>query len=85
VIELRFHANAEGFATPNAIGVLKSKKKCSVHCHNGDDDHDCGFLASLALRTEKALVSQAKATAGSGLRSDSRKRARANTAGDPVD
>lgn len=49
---------------------FKEQKKCSVHCYSGDDDHDCGFLASLALRTEKALVSQ--------------KWARANTAGDTV-
>jgi hypothetical protein len=41
---------------------------CSLS--GGDDDHDCGFLASLASQTEKALTS--------------RKPARANTAGDAV-
>jgi hypothetical protein len=44
--------------------------------------HDCRFLASLELRAEKALVSQAKA-ARSGSRS--RNRAQANTARDQVD
>jgi len=29
--------------------------KCSVHCH-ADEEHDCGYLASLALRTEVAIV-----------------------------
>jgi len=47
---------------------FKEQQKCSIHCHGGDDDnHDCGFLSSLAVRTEKAM---------------SRKRERANTAGD---
>jgi hypothetical protein len=49
---------------------FKEQKKCSVHCHRGDGDYDCGFLSSLAVRTEKALASC--------------KRARANTAGDVV-
>ena len=49
---------------------FKEQKKCSVHCHRGDSNYNCGFLSSLAVCTEKALAL--------------RKQARANTAGDVV-
>jgi hypothetical protein len=81
----------KGLCNTQHCQCFKEQKNCSIHCHGGDDDHDCGFLASMALRTEKALVSRAKAKAkvdsgsGSGLGLRSGKRARANTAGDAVD
>lgn len=101
----------KGLCNSRRCRCFKEQKKCSVHCHGGDDDHDCGFLASLELRTEKALVSRAKATglgsaglgpavgsgpgpvvgarsrpvAGARSGPGSRKRARANTAGDQVE
>ena len=46
----------------------KEDKQCSVHCHR--DDHDCGNLSSLPVRTEIALVDRPR-----------RKRARADTIG----
>jgi hypothetical protein len=49
---------------------FNEQKRCFIHCYSGNDDHDCVFLASLALQTEKAFTS--------------RKRARVNTAGDAV-
>jgi hypothetical protein len=33
---------------------FKEGKRCSVHCHDSAE-HDCGFLASLALWTELAM------------------------------
>jgi hypothetical protein len=38
---------------------FKEGKRCSVHCHV-DAEHDCGFLASLANRTEVALKEKEK-------------------------
>jgi hypothetical protein len=49
----------------------KEGKQCSVHCHR--DDHNCGNLSGLAIRTEIALVERPR-----------RKRARANTEGNAV-
>jgi hypothetical protein len=49
----------------------KEDKQCSVHCHR--DDHDCGNLLGLAIRTEIALVERPR-----------RKRARADTVGNVV-
>jgi hypothetical protein len=47
---------------------FKEGKQCSVHCHR--DDHDCGNLSGLAIRTEIALIERPR---------PSRKRARADT------
>jgi hypothetical protein len=60
-----------GLCNKKRCRCFKEQKKCTIHCHGGDEDHDCGFLASLALRTEKAIVT--------------RKRAWANTAGDVLE
>lgn len=38
---------------------FKEGKRCSVHCH-ADAEHDCGFLASLANRTEAGLKQKEK-------------------------
>lgn len=46
----------------------KEGKECSTHCHR--DEHDCGNLSGLAVRTEIALVERPQ-----------RKRARADTTG----
>lgn len=63
---------------------FKNQVKCSVYCHD-DTEHDCGYLASLALRTEAALVAKDRGDEGKreGLRK-ARKRARANTAGEDL-
>ena len=50
----------------NGVSTFEEREKCSIHCHSGDDDHDYGFLASVTLRTEKALMSRAKSTAVAG-------------------
>lgn len=33
---------------------IKNKVKCSIHCH--DDEHNCGNLSAVIVRTEMALV-----------------------------
>ena len=70
----------KGLCNTRRCRCFKEQQKCSVHCHTSNDDYDCGFLASLALRTEKGIVAKEKALV---LRSQ--KRARANTAGDQVE
>jgi hypothetical protein len=78
----------KGYCNSRRCRCFKEQQKCSIHCHGGDDDHDCGLLSSLELRTEKALVSRARVIAeeaGPGSRSGSRKRAQANTASDQID
>ena len=49
----------------------KESKQCRVHCHR--DEHDCGNLSGLAIRTEIALVDRPR-----------RKRARADTLGNSI-
>jgi hypothetical protein len=56
---------------------FKEGKRCSVHCHDSAE-HDCGFLASLALRTELAIKDNPSKKRGT-------KRQRANTAGKAVE
>ena len=68
----------KGLCATNRCRCFKEKKKCSVHCHDSAE-HDCGFLASLALRTELAII--AKPLKGS-LKGT--KRQRANTAGEHI-
>ncbi|RFU28623.1 hypothetical protein B7463_g7723, partial [Scytalidium lignicola] len=55
-------------------GVI-NRKDCTVHCHK--DEHDCGMLSKLTIRTEKALIEPSE--------SSRRKRARADTLGNSVD
>ena len=59
----------------------KEGKKCSVHCHDSTE-HDCGFLASLALRTEVAMVDNPEKDLEKGR---GKKRQRANAAGKAVE
>ena len=61
---------------------FKNNVKCSVHCHH-NSEHDCGFLASLALRTEVALVTKESEKKG-GKKGKAVKRRRANTEGDTI-
>ena len=61
----------KGQCSTKRCRCYKEAKECSVHCHN--DDHDCGYLSGLALRTEIALVERPK-----------RKRARADTVGNTI-
>ena len=58
----------KGLCSTKRCRCYKENKECSVHCHK--DDHDCGRLSGLAIRTEIALVERPR-----------RKRARADTAG----
>jgi hypothetical protein len=62
----------KGLCNTKRCQCFKKQKKCSVYYHHGSDDHDCRFLTSLSLRTEKALVSQTKAKANAGMGSASR-------------
>ncbi|RFU28490.1 hypothetical protein B7463_g7831, partial [Scytalidium lignicola] len=57
---------------------FKEGKECTVHCHK--DEHDCGQLSSLVIRTEKALIEPSE----SSNSSSKRKRARADTIGNIV-
>ncbi|KFY32501.1 hypothetical protein V493_00138 [Pseudogymnoascus sp. VKM F-4281 (FW-2241)] len=61
----------KGLCSTKRCRCYKEAKECSVHCHN--DDHDCGYLSGLAIRTEIALVERPK-----------RKRARADTVGNTI-
>jgi hypothetical protein len=61
----------KGVCSTKRCRCYKEGKECSVHCHR--DDHDCGNLSGLAIRTEIALVERPR-----------RKRARADTVGNIV-
>jgi hypothetical protein len=61
---------------------FKNSVKCSVYCHY-DSKYDCGFLASLALRTEVALKDKESEEQG-GKRGKGVKRQRANAEGDTI-
>jgi hypothetical protein len=61
----------KGLCNTKRCRCYKEGKKCSVHCHR--DDHDCGSLSGLAVRTETALVERPR-----------RKRARTDTVGNSV-
>jgi hypothetical protein len=62
-----------------------NRKKCSVHCHE-NEEHDCGYQAIMALRTEVAIITNPAKKKGTG---DGNRRTfkpkRANTWGDRVD
>jgi Integrase zinc binding domain len=58
----------KGSCNTKRCRCFKEDKKCSVHCHR--DEHDCGNLSSLVIRTEMALIDRPR-----------RKRARADTMG----
>jgi hypothetical protein len=45
----------KGLYATKRCNCWKNDCKCSVYCY-ADKDHDCGWLASMALRTEKALM-----------------------------
>jgi hypothetical protein len=61
----------KGLCNTKRCRCFKESKECSVHCHR--DEHDCGNLSGLAIRTEIALVERPR-----------RKRARADTVGNTV-
>jgi hypothetical protein len=48
-----------GKYSTNRCSCFKNKQKCSVHCHH-NAEHDYGYLTSLVLRTEKALLARVK-------------------------
>jgi hypothetical protein len=45
----------KGLYATKRCNCWKNKRECSVYYH-ADKDHDCGWLASMACRTEKALM-----------------------------
>lgn len=45
----------KGLCNTKRCRCFKENQRCSVYCHFSAE-HDCGFLASLDLRTEKALI-----------------------------
>ena len=65
---VRISCQCKGQCSTKRCRCYKEAKECSIHCHN--DDHDCGYLSGLAIRTEIALVERPH-----------RKRARADTVG----
>jgi len=68
---------SKGLCATKRYRYFKEDKKCSVHCHDLTE-HDCGFLASLALRTKLALKDNPVKKRGT-------KRLRANTTGKVVE
>ena len=70
-IRIGISCQCKGLCNTKRCRCYKEDKKCSVHCHR--DEHECGNLSGLAVRTEIALVDRPR-----------RKRARADTAGNAV-
>ena len=67
----------KGLCVMKRYKCFKEGKKCSVHCHDSVK-HDCGFLASLALRIELTIKDNLAKKRGT-------KRLRANTIGKVVE
>jgi hypothetical protein len=67
----------KGVCATKRCRCFKEGKRCSVHCHDLIE-HDCGFLASLALRTELVMKDDL-------IKKRGMKRQRANTAGKVVE
>ena len=67
----------KGLCTTKCCRYFKEDKKCLIHYHDSAE-HDCGFLASLALQTELALKDNPVKKRGT-------KRLRANTTGKVVE
>jgi hypothetical protein len=63
----------KGLCQTKRYRCFKEGEKCSVHCHDSAE-HDCGYLASFAIRTEIAIADNPAKGKGA-------KRQRANTAG----
>jgi hypothetical protein len=70
----------KGLCATKRCNCWKNERKCSVYCH-ADKDHDCGWLASMALRTEKALMPRVDSDDEVVVEPRKSKRQRANTAG----
>jgi hypothetical protein len=73
----------KGLCYNKRCNCFKNQVKCSVHCHS-DAEHDCGFLASLVLRTEiglgeKSIEKEKEIAKGCS------KRLRSNTEGEYLD
>jgi hypothetical protein len=67
----------KGLCTTKCYRYFKEDKKCLIHYHDSAE-HDCGFLASLALQTELALKDNPVKKRGT-------KRLRANITGKVVE
>ena len=74
----------KGKCSNNRCYYFKEGKKCSVYCYNSLE-HDCGHLASLAIRTEIVIKEKEKRKkADRKANRKARKRQRANTQGNSV-
>jgi hypothetical protein len=84
-VRVAISCKCKGKCGTNRCSCFKNKKKCSVYCHY-NSEHDCGYLASLALRTKVALIKKEKEAKSSGKEKPKArsKRRRANTARDDV-
>jgi hypothetical protein len=73
----------KGLCYNKRYNCFKNQVRCFVHCHS-DAEHDCGFLASLVLRTEIGLgeksIEKEREIAKGGS-----KRLRSNTEGEYLD
>jgi hypothetical protein len=74
----------KGLCATKRCNCWKNDRKCSVYCH-ADKDYDCGWLASMALRTEKALMPRVDSDGEVVVELRKSKRQRANTAGEVRD
>ncbi len=67
----------KGVCVTKRYRCFKEGKRCSVHCYDLAE-HDCGFLASLALRIELAMKDNP-------IKKRGKKRLRGNTIGTVVE
>ena len=87
-IRVVISCKCKGKCATKRCSCFKNNTKCSVHCHH-DSEHDCGFLASLALRTEVGLVAKEALLTKESMKlgrpkGNAVKRRRANTEGESV-
>jgi len=78
----------KGKYSNNRCRCFKEGKKCLVYCYDSLE-HDCGHLASLAIRTEIVIKEKEKRKKADGKANGkagekARKRQRANTQGNSV-
>ncbi|KAH8820753.1 hypothetical protein F5884DRAFT_827092 [Xylogone sp. PMI_703] len=73
---VKISCQCKGLCNTKRCRCVKEGQKCTIHCHK--DDHDCGWLSHLIVRTEIALIEPESSTRSR------RKRARADTIGNVI-